>query len=157
MVQFAYGLVLSNNPGGRHADGGSFSTRIFAFRRLGRGHALCRYVFGHGLNSGDAGMYPGTRTRQARVAHLANAIDLPAAAQLLHLESNLARNQRCVGELGKTGTDGVGTSPSLERRNRKRALITNLEQIRATRKANRAAGRMMGRPCAKNARVADFV
>src|SRR5437868_9977028 len=80
LVQFAERLVFPNHPRGRHADGRSLSARIIAFRRMGRGHALCRYVFGHGLNSGDTRVYTGTRTRHARVAHLANAIDLPAAA-----------------------------------------------------------------------------
>jgi hypothetical protein len=39
------------------------------------------------------------------LANLANAPDLSAHAELLHLESNLARDQRRMGELGKTRAD----------------------------------------------------
>src|SRR4029453_13422062 len=66
--------------------------------------AVRHHVFSDGCASRYARLYPGTRTNSARLAHFTDAIDLPAHAQLLHLESDPARDQRRVGELGQTRT-----------------------------------------------------
>ncbi len=66
--------------------------------------AVRHHISVNGCDSGHARLHPGTRTDQARVANFADAPDLSADAELLHLESNSARDQRRLGELGQTRT-----------------------------------------------------
>ena len=104
LVQFAKRLVFPDHSRRRHADGRFVLVCFAAVRRVARGVAICDHVFIDGRDSRDARLHFGTRTNHARVADLTDAADLSADAQLLHLESNFARDQRRVGELGKTRT-----------------------------------------------------
>ena len=102
LVQFAEHLVFPDHSGGHHADGRFVPARFAAVWRLERGAAVRYHVPGDGRAPGDARLHFGTRTNPARLADSADAPDLPSDAQLLHLESNPARDQRRMGELGQT-------------------------------------------------------
>jgi hypothetical protein len=69
-----------------------------------------------GCDPGNAGLHFGERTGYARMANFADAPDLPADAELLHLESNFARDQRRMGQLGQTGAhrERAGASVGLK-------------------------------------------
>src|SRR2546423_730718 len=75
--------------------------------------AVCDYVSFDGCDSRDPCLHFGKGTGVAGVADPADAAHLPANAELLHLEGDLARNQRGVGELGEIGAHGVGCSANL--------------------------------------------
>ena len=69
---------------------------------MARGDAIRHYLPGDGRNSRDPRVHFGTRTDPARLADSPDAPDLSSDAQLLHLEGDLARSERCMGELGQT-------------------------------------------------------
>src|SRR5215831_10229983 len=100
MVQFAEHLVFPDHSRGRYADGGFVFARVAAVRRVERSAAIRYHVLGDGRPSRDARLHSGARTNLARLARSTDAINLPPDAQLLYLESNPARDQRRVGELG---------------------------------------------------------
>ena len=102
LVQFAQHLVFSNHPRRCHANGGFVPACVAAIRRLERGAAVRYHFPGDGRDPGHARLHSGTRTNPARLAHFTDATDLPADAQLLHLESDPARDQRRMGQLGQT-------------------------------------------------------
>ena len=74
---------------------------VASVRRLARGVTIRDHVPGNGCHSGDAGLYSGTRKCRAGLADSADAFHLPADAQLLHLESNLARVKGALVSWGK--------------------------------------------------------
>ena len=102
LVQFAEHLVFPDHSRGHHADGRFVPARFAAIRRLERGAAIRDHVSRDGCAPGHARLHFGTRTNPARLADSADAPDLPADAQLLHLESDPARDQRRMGQLGQT-------------------------------------------------------
>ncbi len=102
LVQFAECLVFPNHSRGGHAGGGFALARFASVRCLERGAPVCNYISFDGRHPGDARLHFRTRTDHARVADFADAADLSADAELLHLESNFARDQRRMGELGQT-------------------------------------------------------
>ena len=104
LVQFAERLVFPNRSRSDHSDGRFIFARLTSIRRLARGVAVRDHVPFNGRDPGDARLHLGTRTNHARVADFTNAPDLSADAELLHLESDFARDQRRVGELGQTRT-----------------------------------------------------
>ena len=104
LVQFAQHLVFSDHPRRCHTDGRFVPASLSAVRRVARGAAVYHHILVDGRATRHARLHFGTRTDRARVAHFADAIDLPTHAQLLHLESNPARDQRRMGKLGQTRT-----------------------------------------------------
>src|SRR4029077_6221986 len=102
LVQFAEHMVFPDHPGSHYADDRSVPARIATVWSLERGVAVRHHVFSDGCASRHARLYPGTRTDPARLAHFTDAPDLSPDAQLLHLESNPARNQGRLGRLGQT-------------------------------------------------------
>src|SRR5439155_10325479 len=64
--------------------------------------AVCAHIPRNGRDSRNARLHARARAHCPRLANFADAIDLPANAQLLHLESDPARDQRRLGELGQT-------------------------------------------------------
>src|SRR5262249_36416451 len=114
LVQFAEYLVFSNHSGRGYTGGGFIFARVAPVRRLARGVAFRDHFFVDGCNLGDACLYFGKRTGHARLANLSDAPDLPANAQLLYLESDLARDQRCLGQLGQARTDSERSSTSMK-------------------------------------------
>src|SRR6266480_6134272 len=104
LVQSTQHLVFPDHLGGHHADGGFISARLAAIWHLERSDAICHHLLGHGRAPRDARLHSRTRVDRARLADIADASDLPPDAQLLHLESGPARNQRRLGKLGQTGT-----------------------------------------------------
>ena len=102
LVQFAQHLVFSDHSRGHHADGGFVPAGLSAIRRLERGAAVRHHIPRDGRATRHARLHFGTRTNPARLAHPANAPDLSPDAQLLRLESNPARHQRRLGQLGQT-------------------------------------------------------
>src|SRR6266571_4044093 len=69
-----------------------------------------------GCDSGNACLHFGERTRCTGMENFADASDLPADVELLHLESNFARDQRRLGELGQTRAHGQCSGASVRRR-----------------------------------------
>ena len=102
LVQFAEHLVFPDHSRGHHADGGFVPAGLAAIRRVERGAAVRHHISCDGRAPRHARLYFGTRTNPARLAHFADAPDLSPDAQLLHLESNPARHQRRLGQLGQT-------------------------------------------------------
>src|ERR1043165_1092158 len=102
LVQSAECLVLPNHPGRGHPDGGFVFVRFASFWRLARGATVCHHFSGDGCDPGHARLHSGTRTNSTGVAHSADATDLSANAELLHLEGNPSRDQRRLGQLGQT-------------------------------------------------------
>src|SRR5438132_2286731 len=101
LVQFAERLVFPNHSRGRYANGGFVPDCVAAVRRVERGVAIHYYFPVDGRDSRHARLPARARADRARLAHFTNAIDLSADAQLLHLESDPARNQRRMGSWGK--------------------------------------------------------
>src|SRR5438874_11600519 len=95
-------MVFPNHPRGRHANGRFVFARLTAIWRMARGDAIRHYLPGDGRNSRDPRVHFGARTDPARLADSPDAPDLSSDAQLLHLEGDLARGERCMGELGQT-------------------------------------------------------
>src|SRR6266496_2068668 len=119
LVQFAERLVFPNHSRGRYANGGFVPDCVAAVRRVERGVAIHYYfpVDGRDPRHARQARTIGSRSsRQASVAHFTNAIDLSADAQLLHLESDPARNQRRMGKLGQTRTHRQRARASLDAR-----------------------------------------
>src|SRR5882724_1659959 len=106
VVQFAKHLVFSNHSRGSYADGRFVSARLTALWRVERGLAVCHHIPRDGRHPRDARLHARAGTPRARLAHFTDAIDLSPDAQLLHLESNPARDQRSLGKLGQTRTHG---------------------------------------------------
>src|SRR5207302_2011024 len=104
LVQFAERLVFPNHSRRDYAGSGSVFARVASVRRMGRGPAVRDHVSFDGRDSRDPRLRFGTRTDHARVANFADASDLSADAELLHLESDYPRIQGRVGELGEAGT-----------------------------------------------------
>src|SRR5205814_8042367 len=104
LVQFTQHLVFSDHPCGYHSNGGFISARVAAIWHLERSDAICHHLPGHGRASRHARLHSRTRADRARLAHIADASDLPPDAQLLYLEGDFAWNQRRLGKLGQTGT-----------------------------------------------------
>src|SRR5438093_12147111 len=102
LVQFAEHLVFPNHSRGHHTDGGFVPSGVAAIWRLERGAAVRHHLPRNGPAPRHASLHAGARTDRARLAHFADALDLPSDAQLLRLESNLARHQRRLGKLGQT-------------------------------------------------------
>ncbi len=102
LVQFAERLVFPDHPRRHHADGRFVPARFAAIRRLGAVLPFVIMFLAMDVHPGDARLHFGTRTNPARLADSTDAPDLPADAQLLHLESNPARDQRRMGQLGQT-------------------------------------------------------
>src|SRR5205085_7325278 len=103
LVQFAERLVFPNHSRRYYAGSGPVFARVTSVRRVGRAPAVRDHVSFDGRDSRDARLRFGTRTDHAGVANFADASDLSADAELLHLESDYPRDQRRVGQLGKTG------------------------------------------------------
>jgi hypothetical protein len=126
-------LVFPDHLGGCYTDGGLVLTRIAAVWRVARGAAVYHHVPVDGCAPRHAGLHFGTRTNPARLAHFANATDLSADAQLLHLESDPARDQRRMGELGQTRTHRQRACPGvIAKRGRgsgSALAITNFQSI----------------------------
>src|SRR5947208_7450916 len=80
---------------------------------MARGDAIRHYLSSDGRNSRDTRVHFGARTDLARLADSPDAPDLSSDAQLLHLEGDLARGERCMGELGQTRTHCVRSRASL--------------------------------------------
>src|SRR5437879_12080545 len=102
LVQFAERLVFSNHSRGCYANGGFVPDCVAAVRRVERGAAVYHHIPVDGCAPRHAGLHFGTRTNPARLAPFADAPDLPPDSQLLHLESDPARDQRRMGKLGQT-------------------------------------------------------
>src|SRR5262249_48134057 len=119
MVQFAEHLVFSDHSRRNYTGRGLVFARFVAVRRMGGGFAVRDGISFDGRHSRHARLHFGKGTGQARVADLADATDLSADVELLHLESNSPRDQRCVGELGQTGTN----------RERARARLTSMLDV----------------------------
>src|SRR5207253_4906912 len=102
LVQFAEYLVFPDHPCGRYANRRFVLARLAALWRVECSDAICHYVSGDGSDSRDARLHSRARTDCARLAHFADAFDLPSDAQLLHLESDPARGERRLGQLGQT-------------------------------------------------------
>ena len=100
VVQFAERLVLPNHTRGGHSGGGFVFARVATIRRVARCSSVRNHILVDGRDSRDAGLYFGEGSDSTRVANFADASDLPASAELLHLESNSPRDQRRLGELG---------------------------------------------------------
>src|SRR5205823_13308289 len=100
LVQFAEHLVFPNHPRSCYADSGFVSAGIAAVWCVECGPAVHHRISGDGRAARHARLHFGTRINSSRMAHFADATDLPPNAQLLHLESNLARDQRGMGQLG---------------------------------------------------------
>ena len=88
--------------GSHYADGGFVPARLATIWRVERGAPVCYHLPCDGCAPRHARLHFGTRTNPARLAYSTDAFDLPADAQLLHLESNPARDQRRMGQLGQT-------------------------------------------------------
>jgi len=114
LVQFAQHLVFPNYSCRYHANGGFVSAGIAAIRRLERGAAVHRNIPGDGRASRHSRVHARARAARARLAHSANASDLSADAQLLRLESNSARHQRCLGQLGEARTHSQRAGSSVK-------------------------------------------
>ena len=97
LVQFAQHLFFSDHSRRCHADRRFVFARVAALRRVARGHAVRDYVPVHGRDPSQARLSSGKGTHPACLADFANARDLPSDAQLLHLESDPARDQRRRG------------------------------------------------------------
>src|SRR5439155_14253745 len=98
LVQFAEHLVFPDHPCRYHADGRFISARLAAIWHVERSDAIRHYLPGHGRAPRDARLHSRARADRARLADIADAIDLPSHAELLHLESGPARNQRRMGK-----------------------------------------------------------
>src|SRR5581483_3621157 len=98
LVQFAEHLVFPDHPRGHHSDGRFVPSHVPAVRRVERRVAVRYYVSGDGRVTCHARLHPGTGTNPAGLADSTDALDLSTDAQLLHLESNPARNQRRMGQ-----------------------------------------------------------
>ena len=97
LVQFAQHLVFPDHSRRCHADGRFVLACLSAVRRLARSHAVRDYVPVHGRDSSQARLSSGARTHRPCLADFADAPDLSSEAQLLHLESDPARDQRRRG------------------------------------------------------------
>src|SRR5207244_1578298 len=75
---------------------------IVAIRRVAGGAAIHCHVPGDGRNPRHACLPARAGAGHLGLAHLAHASDLSPDAQLLHLESDPARDQRRLGKLGQT-------------------------------------------------------
>src|SRR6266496_3698880 len=73
---------------------------VAVVRRLERRVAIHYHFPGDGRDSRHARLLARAGADRARLAHLADAPDLPSHAELLYLESDPARDQRRMGELG---------------------------------------------------------
>src|SRR5438132_9997718 len=102
LVQFAERLVFSNHSRGCYANGRFVPDCVAAVWRVERGAAIHYYFPVDGCDPRHARLPARAGANYSRLAHFADALDLSADAQLLHLESDPARNQRRVGELGQT-------------------------------------------------------
>src|ERR1044072_1817297 len=100
LVQLAEHLVFPNHSRGHYADGRFVPTRVVTVWRLERGPSIRHHVPCNGCAARHASLHSGTRTDPACLAHFTDAPDLPSNAQLLHLESDPARDQRRLGQLG---------------------------------------------------------
>src|SRR5437867_7290157 len=131
LVQFAERLVFPNHPHRRHADGRFIFACIAAIRRMARGLAIRDHLSFDGRHPCHARLHPGARTDRARLAHFTDAFDLPADAQLLHLESDSASGQRRLGELGQTRAHSKRASASVEKEwsARRRPRIWDVSRI----------------------------
>jgi len=131
LVQFAEHLVFPDRPRRRHANGRFVFARLAAIRRMAGGHAIRHHILVDGRDPRDARLHSGARTNSARVAHLADALNLSADAQLLHLESDLARGERRLGELGQTRAHRECAGPRVIVDLRVNEAFETLEQRRA--------------------------
>src|SRR5262245_23425306 len=109
LVQFAQHLVFSNHSRRHYADGGFVLAGVIAIWRVERCAAVHPNIPRDGRAARHVSLHVGARADRARLAHSANAADLSADAQLLRLESNPARHQRRLGQLGQTGAYGQRT------------------------------------------------
>jgi cellulose synthase/poly-beta-1,6-N-acetylglucosamine synthase-like glycosyltransferase len=105
--------------------------RLAAIRRMAGGHAIRHHILVDGRDPRDARLHSGARTNSARVAHLADALNLSADAQLLHLESDLARGERRLGGLGQTRAHRERAGPRVIVDLRVNEAFETLEQRRA--------------------------
>src|SRR4030095_15854102 len=80
LVQSPEHLVLPDHSGGHYANGGFVPARLAAIRRLERGAAIRDHVSCDGRAPRHSRLYFGTRTHPARLAHFADAPDLPPDA-----------------------------------------------------------------------------
>src|SRR2546429_7808516 len=92
LVQFAERLVFSNHSCGCYAHGGFVPDSVAAVWRVERGAAVYHHIPFDGCITRHARLPARARANRARLAHFADAIDLSPDAQLLHLESDPARD-----------------------------------------------------------------
>src|SRR5262249_43977117 len=104
LVQFAQYLVFPNHSRRYYADGGFVPAGVIAIWCLDGSDAVHPDLPRDGRASRHASLHARARANRTRLAHSTNAPDLSADAQLLRLESNPARHQRRLGQLGQTRT-----------------------------------------------------